>query len=240
MCYVIINGYNCYYYLFIILSIIFSLFVCNNLNKKDFIVDFKYSYEFVVIGLLISSIFPIIEIVLIGNKPSANIFSNGERWYGALFITFNYILIRFWNNIQLNNILSNICISVCLGIAIGKLGCFFSGHFGCYGISSNFSWSVIFNNINTNHSSFVAVHPIQLYDSIFHILLFFILYIVRNKFSWYYFLLFTSMYNFFIEFIRTNDKVIFNLSLAQIVYIFIVIEIQCLILFRKYKNKVNS
>jgi len=216
------------YWFFIILAIITSLVCFKKLTNKN-IFNEEYNSFMLLIFIAFVGSFSIsyIELLIMQYAKSGTFqwvkFEATQRWYGALLFGFLFVLIKYRNNTNIIDILNNACISVCLGIVVGKLGYFFDGHYGCYGVETNLPWGIVFKQSNGK-----AMHPIQLYDAIFHFILFFALLKFFNikKISKYTFLLFfsaTALYNFFVEFIRTNEKVIFNFTFAQFIYLIIIL-----------------
>ena len=97
---------------------------------------------------------------------------------------------------------------------LGRVGCFFTGC--CYGSPTNSIFGVQFPKDSLAHTHFQAdlhVHPTQLYESIF--ILFVFLFVrrssINNKFLFY--IISYSIFRFFIEFIRADNRgIIFNQS----------------------------
>ena len=112
-----------------------------------------------------------------------------------------------------------------LGYAIGRIGCFLVGD--DYGIPSDLPWAMAFPNglPPTN----IPVHPTQVYETIICGTLFYYLWNRRNEprapGSYFFkYLIFAGIERFFIEFIRTNEKYLFNsLSGAQIISLFMIV-----------------
>ena len=120
---------------------------------------------------------------------------------------------------------------IMIGYAIGRLGCFLLGD--DYGLPSSLPWAVSFPEglPPTTISSFAAyypwidtsginseifkVHPTQLYESAVGILLFLFLWSRRKKNQragtmFFSYLLLAGIERFFIEFLRTNEKYLFD------------------------------
>ena len=120
---------------------------------------------------------------------------------------------------------------IMIGYAIGRLGCFLVGD--DYGLPSSLPWAVSFPEglPPTTISSFAAyypwidtsginsevfkVHPTQLYESAVGILLFFFLWSRRKKYQragtmFFSYLLLAGIERFSIEFLRTNEKYLFD------------------------------
>lgn len=200
-------------------------------TKEKFNSNYSSLLNLVLWGFAGSFLFSFIEIFLMHHHNHQPFYLSdykfSQRWYGALFTGLIYLYLQFNKTAFLENI-DIILLAVCLGISIGKWGCFFSQHYGCYGTPTNLPWGIVFSD--KNYSSIVPVHPIQIYDSLFHISLFFFL-LKRIKSISYkpgiifiMFMLLTSVYNFVIEYIRTNQVVVFGLTFAQITYILIFIS----------------
>lgn len=122
-----------------------------------------------------------------------------------------------------------------LGQAIGRWGNFINEE--AYGVETSLPWGVIIDG--KKH------HPTFLYESIGNILIFiFLLYYARKKqkqgedgkiFSLY--MIFYGTIRFFIEGLRTDSLMFFNLRIAQIVSIIFVLLGIIFILIQKKSNK---
>jgi phosphatidylglycerol:prolipoprotein diacylglycerol transferase len=107
-----------------------------------------------------------------------------------------------------------------IGYAIGRIGCLTSGD-GDYGIPSNLPWAMGFPNGIDPTPPGVRVHPTPLYECIVGIVL-----------AWWlwkrgakprptgelvgYYLLFSGIARFLVEFIRRNPKILLGMSNAQL------------------------
>lgn len=119
---------------------------------------------------------------------------------------------------------------ICIPLAhfFGRIGCFSAGC--CWGKPCNLPWAIVFKNpfvfeyVGT--PLFIPLHPTQIYEALFLLTLFFILYFYFYKkriFKGQVFLLyilFYSFFRFFIEFIRDDPRgYIFSLSTSQFISI---------------------
>ncbi len=83
-------------------------------------------------------------------------------------------------------------------------------------------------DISDFKTEIITVHPTQVYESIAGFLLFLLLWNFRNRIStpgnlFYLYLILAGFERFFIEFIRTNEKYLFNtFSGAQIISIIMI------------------
>ena len=132
-----------------------------------------------------------------------------------------------------------------LGYALGRLGCFLVGD--DYGIPSSLPWAISFPNgipptttntfsdlypwvdISAYDPGVITVHPTQLYEAIICFILFLILWKYRKSTKikdilFFLYLFLAGVERFFIEFIRTNQKYVFELfSGAQVISIMMII-----------------
>jgi len=91
------------------------------------------------------------------------------------------------------------CVPIALGNALGRMGNFINGEL--YGVTTNVSWAVIFPGVEG------ARHPTQLYESGYNVVLFGILYSLRNKLLkdgtlFGIFMILYSIFRFAVEFIK--------------------------------------
>lgn len=166
----------------------------------------------------------------------------GMRWYGALLFNFAvfYFIIKFFDKGKLLGLIDEIVLAASGGLIIGKVGCGLSGH-GCYGIPTTLPWGMRFPY--GSMPSFLPVHPTPLYDAFVYAILFGVLiWVARNKkFDGQliiYFLIASSVTSFLIEIIRTNESVLLNFSLAQVIYLLVLIS--TIMFYRKTKLNIKE
>ena len=128
-----------------------------------------------------------------------------------------------------------------IGILFGRLANFINSEL--YGIPTNVPWSVIFVKIDN-----LSRHPSQLYEAILEgVILFLILLYFRNKnllnkpgLISGLFIIFYSIFRFFVEFYRVPDQqlgyLILNLTMGQIISL-IFILFGAILLYFKNENK---
>ena len=118
-----------------------------------------------------------------------------------------------------------------LGYAIGRIGCFLVGD--DYGTPSKLPWAISYQeglppttktvfsyqfpwiDVSNFDSEILTVHPTQLYEAIICGLMFYILWKKRNYIQYqgqlfFSYLILAGLERFFIEFIRTNEKYLFE------------------------------
>ena len=89
--------------------------------------------------------------------------------------------------------------SLALGIAIGRIGCFLNGC--CFGTECGLPWGMAFPEGSYAHYvyGYAHIHPTQLYEFLYCLLIFFILLRTERikKFQGFNFALFLTLYGFF-------------------------------------------
>ncbi|MFH1613360.1 MAG: prolipoprotein diacylglyceryl transferase [bacterium] len=205
--------------------------------KKDLIFDFSfYALLSGIIGARIFYIIENFEYYLKNPLDIIKIYQGGLAFYGglisAIFVTFLFFKKKKLPFLKTSDILIPFLV---IGHSIGRIGCFLNGC--CYGKETNSCFGIKFDGCH-------SVHPTQIYESIILLIIFFILLNFKKikKFDGQVFFLYMILYSisrFFIELLRVNEKIMFNLSSAQIVSIILVIIGICLWLYfgKKMKGK---
>jgi len=163
----------------------------------------------------------------------------GKRWYGGLLFGFAtvYLTIKITGKKHWLNLADETLIAASGGVIIGKMGCFLSGH-GCYGIPTNLP--VGMRVTHGTMPSILPVHQTSLYDAIIYLILFIVLWRLANNKKYdgqitLVFLFVVCISSILVEIIRINKAVVFNMSMAQIVYA--VLLIATIIFHRNIKKK---
>ena len=131
-----------------------------------------------------------------------------------------------------------------IGIFFGRLANFINSEL--YGLPSTVPWAVKFVKIDN-----LSRHPSQLYEAIFEGIILFLLLLYFRKKNYLeksglisaLFLIFYSIFRFFIEFFRVPDEqlgyLIFNLTMGQIISILFIIFGVILYYFKNENNQTN-
>ncbi len=231
-------------YLAIIFSVIILLMRRRRWNQLPILWVVGIIAGVIFFGYLGSRFMEVMEAILTGGKVAEKYgFSElmttygGARWYGAMLFNFIgfYLLYKFTQKTDILNFIDEITVAASGGLVLGKIGCWLSGH-GCYGIPTNLPWGM--RVPHGSMPSFLPVHPTPLYDAIILFILFFVLIWLSNRKKYVgqvalVFLLVSSVANILVEIIRTNEAVIWKLSMAQIVYLFLLV---CALIFLKYST----
>ena len=141
------------------------------------------------------------------------------------------IFVARWQRLSVGKFLDCCAPAIAVAISIGRIGCFLNGC--CYGAVSNLPWAMHFpedsgpyyNHLHEGlielHQLSLAVHPTQLYESLYALLLFVLLLRFRKyeKRDGELFAILFVLYplgRFFIEFLRDDDRGFISLlSLPQ-------------------------
>ncbi len=238
------------------LSYIFGILFGWVLSKKFFISDQQIKVKFddyityLILGLVIGGR---LGYVLFYNfnyysKNLIDIFKvwqGGMSFHGGLIgIIVVSILFAKKNNQNPFDYLDVVSLSAPIGIFFGRIANFINSEL--YGIETNVAWGVKFIKVDN-----LIRHPSQLYEALFEgLILFLILIYFKNKilkknsgFISGLFLIFYSIFRFFIEFFRVPDEqlgyIFLNLTMGQIIS-FIFLLIGTFLVVRKYEIKKNS
>jgi phosphatidylglycerol:prolipoprotein diacylglycerol transferase len=156
-------------------------------------------------------------------NPLPLLFSTmGFAWFGAViggFVALVVLARRFRMNMLL--MLDVASPAAAIGYGIGRIGCLISGD-GDYGIPTSLPWGMSFPNglVPTTE----RVHPTPIYEFLAALVIAHILWRIGRRaiaeqrpfgvvFAWY--LVFTGLARFLVEFIRINPRSFFGMSNAQ-------------------------
>jgi len=177
--------------------------------------------------------------------PLGMIFSgSGLTWYGGFIAAFIAILITLRKLPAPTLVLADLIAPLLLlGYGIGRIGCFLAGD-GDYGPPSDLPWAVAFPNglVPTN----VPVHPTPIYETIFSIILFSILW--KNRKRDYpagtmlgVMFIFYGIERFVTEFWRLTPKVLWGwMTMAQIISILAILGGSLWVMYIWNRSKKNA
>ena len=199
-----------------------------------------------ILGAKIYYLLENIDRVINSYDPFAMIFSGAGLVFlgGLLGSVISVSLVLKKNEVPWLTFANIIGPLIFLGYAIGRLGCFLVGD--DYGIPSKLPWAISFPNglpptttsyfasqypwidISNYPGGLLKVHPTQLYETIICSILFYFLWSKRNKISkpgslFFQYLILAGVERFLIEFLRTNNKYLFDaFTGAQVISFFMV------------------
>ena len=235
------------------LAYIFGIIIGWSLCKKIFIKDTKINEKFddyltyLILGIIIGGrlgyiLFYNFNYYLNNFFDIYKIWQGGMSFHGGLLgIIVASIIFGKKNNQDPFIYMDLVSLVAPIGIFFGRLANFINSEL--YGIASNIPWSVIFVKVDN-----LSRHPSQLYEAILEgIILFLILmhfrkknYLTKPGLISGLFLIFYSIFRFFVEFYRVPDEQIgylaFNLSMGQIISL-VFLLIGTIIFFLKNENR---
>lgn len=165
-------------------------------------------------------------------KPDILFSSSGLTFFGGLVLSF--ILIFIYCRLRKLNFLSILDMmapGTILGYGIARIGCQLAGD-GDYGIAiaPDSFWYFLgmsYSNGTVPTPPGIFVHPTPIYESI--VCFFIFLYLWKNRMKYqipgtlfYLYLILAGVERFLVEMIRVNPKVVFGLSQAQLIALFMV------------------
>ena len=235
------------------LAYIFGIIIGWSLCKKIFIKDTKINEKFddyltySILGIIIGGrlgyiLFYNFNYYLNNFFDIFKIWHGGMSFHGGLLgIIIASILFAKKNNQNPFIYMDLVSLVAPIGIFFGRLANFINSEL--YGTVSNVPWSVIFVKVDN-----LTRHPSQLYEAFLEGIILFLLLIYFRKKNFLLkpgtisglFLIFYSIFRFFVEFYRVPDEHIgylaFNLSTGQIVSVVFLI-IGTIVFYLKNENK---
>ena len=222
-----------WYSLSYIFGVIFAWIYCKKFLIKDkkILELFDDLISYIIIGMILGGrlgyiIFYNLDYYLMNISEILMIWKGGMSFHGGLLgvILATYIFSKK-NNINSFLFLDLISMSAPIGIFLGRIANFINSEL--YGRETDLFWSVKFEIIDNTFR-----HPSQIYEAIFEgIILFILLNFIFKKQIYKspgiisaLFLIFYSLFRFFIEFTREPDfqigYILFNLTFGQILCFF--------------------
>ena len=237
-----------WYSLSYIFGLILGWIYCNKIlikdqnNKNQFDDYITYIILGIIVGGRLGYVFIYNPLYYLENLIEVPmIWKGGMSFHGAVIgvILATYIFSKK-NNKNIFYYLDLVALSCPIGIFLGRIANFINSEL--YGRETDVMWSVKFIQIDN-----LTRHPSQIYEAIFEgIVLFIILNLfhkeksTKNGFVSSLFIIFYSIFRFFIEFTREPDShiglVIFNISLGQLISIIFFIA-GTILFYSKYVSK---
>ena len=238
-----------WYSLAYIIGIVIGWTLCKQIFIKNSDINEKFDdyITYLIIGIILGGrigyiIFYNFSYYLDNVLDIFKIWQGGMSFHGGLLgvIISSYIFAKK-NNQNSFSYLDQVSLVAPIGIFFGRLANFINSEL--YGKASDVPWSVIFIKVDN-----LSRHPSQLYEAILEgIILFLILiyfinrnYLKKPGLISGLFLIFYSLFRFFIEFFRVPDEqigyLIFNLTMGQIISL-VFASIGITIIYLKNENK---
>ena len=237
-----------WYSLAYIFGLIFGWIYCNKFLINDQIKKNQFDdyITYIILGIIVGGrlgyVFIYNPLYYLENLIEIPmIWNGGMSFHGAVIgVIFATYIFSKKNNQNIFYYLDLVALSAPIGIFLGRITNFINSEL--YGRETDIIWSVKFIQIDNLNR-----HPSQIYEAIFEgIILFILLNLFHNKLSKKnglissLFIIFYSIFRFFIEFTREPDAhiglIMLNMSLGQIISV--IFFIAGTILF--YKNYVSK
>tara|TARA_B100001057_G_scaffold42441_1_gene37966 strand:- start:5185 stop:5952 length:768 start_codon:yes stop_codon:yes gene_type:complete len=213
------------------LSYIAGIIIGWHLAKKLFVNKYIYSkfddyITYIIVGVILGGRFGYVLLYnfnyyLDNPLDILKLWEGGMSFHGGVIgVIIASIIFAKKNNDNVLEYLDVVALVSPIGIFFGRIANFINSEL--YGITTNVPWAVTFINVDN-----LPRHPSQLYEAIFEgLVLFLILIYFKKKFSNKHglisglFLIFYSIFRFFIEFYRVPDEqlgyIFLNLSMGQV------------------------
>lgn len=231
-----------WYAVFIVLAFVVGIVLC----KKD---DGKYNIKFenvlelsiimIPVALICARIYFILfklEYYIQNPSEILDIRNGGLAIYGGIIGAIITIIVYCKKkNMSILDMLDYIVPYLALGQAIGRWGNFFN--IEAYGTETNniFRMGIIKN------SEFIEVHPTFLYESIGCLLIFILIYLLRNKRSYkgqltYIYLALYGFIRAIIEGLRTDSLMLGNFRVSQILSILLCVVFSIVLIYKRIRE----
>jgi len=162
-------------------------------------------------------------------------------WGAVLGATIGIWLFSFFSKkFSFGHLADVIAPGIILAQAIGRVGCTLNGC--CYGKATDLPWAIIYINPTTHGPIGVPVHPTQIYEIIFNLIVFGLLVKLRGRLKpdGSLFLVYLALYSLWrlgIDFIRDGTPFLFGLHQAQVISILVLAVTIPLLAVRMYRAR---
>jgi len=190
-------------------------------------------------GIVISKLLHVIDYIVISklhpelanhivdySQHPEQIFSGGGLTiYGAVLgAALGIWVYSKFSHFQFGYIVDLVAPGIILAQAIGRVGCTINGC--CYGVPTSLPWGVIYAHPDSFAPLGVAIHPTQVYELIFCLIVFAVLLKLRGRFKpdGSIFLIYLSLYSLWrigIDFLREGTPFLLGLHQAQVTAIIV-------------------
>ena len=238
-----------WYSLAYIVGIVFGWLLCKKIfiQKSDISEKFDDFVTYLIIGIIVGGrlgyvIFYNFDYYISNIFDIFKVWQGGMSFHGGLLgIIIASVLFAKKNNQNPLLYMDQVALVAPIGIFFGRIANFINSEL--YGIPTDVSWSVIFIQIDN-----LSRHPSQLYEAVLEGLILFIILIYFRKKDYLkksglisgLFLIFYSIFRFFVEFFRVPDEnlgyLILDLSMGQVISV-IFLMIGTILFYFKYENK---
>lgn len=155
------------------------------------------------------------------------IWQGGLVFYGGLIGgTLAVLALIKAKKLQVGKVADIVAPCLAIGSAVGRLGCFSNGC--CYGETTSVPWAVTFTNPLSSAPLGVPLHPTQIYEFFYNIVILGVLWWARKRVKrdgllfWAYMTLY-GLFRFIVEFFRANPDIVMGMSASQLFSAFLLV-----------------
>jgi phosphatidylglycerol:prolipoprotein diacylglycerol transferase len=196
----------------------------------------KLSYETIITaalvgipsGIIIAKLLHVIDMWdYYSQYPSQIIGASGLAIWGAVLgATLGVWIYSKFSNLRFGYLVDLVAPGIILAQAVGRVGCTINGC--CYGLPTSLPWGVVYTHPESYAPLGVAVHPTQIYEIVFCLIVFAVLLRLRGRFNpdGSLFLIYLSIYSLWrvgIDFLREGTSFLFGLHQAQVISIIVLL-----------------
>ena len=179
-------------------------------------------------GVIISRLLHVLDLwEYYGQHPGEIIGGSGLTIYGAVLgaALGIWIYSRF-RKISFGYFADVLAPGIILAQAVGRVGCLLNGC--CYGVETDVFCAIVYSHPESFAPIGIPVHPTQLYEIVFNLIVFVVLLKLRGRFQpagslFLIYLTIYSLWRFGIDFIREGTDFFFGLHEAQVISIVVLI-----------------
>ena len=181
-------------------------------------------------GIIVSKLLHVIDMwdYYIAN-PGLILGFGGLTIYGAILgAALGILIYSKFSNFRFGYFADLVAPGLILAQAVGRVGCTINGC--CYGVEAPawLPWSVVYTYPESYAPLGIAVHPTQIYEIVFLLIVFAVLLILRRRFQpdGSLFLIYLGIYSLWrvgIDFLREGTSFLFGLHQAQVIGIIVLL-----------------
>lgn len=213
-------------------------------------IPLKHMYRLLAIaiaaGLILAKITDIIGRPEYYSTQPGKMFSLAGMRVAGIFAGFFLVKLLYCWKFKLSfwRISDAIVPGAALGYAIFRIGCFLNGC--CYGLECPVTWlAVTYTGENTIAPPNVPLYPVQLYQVLWGIVTFAVLWVLRRKLQptgslYLLFIMFYAAGDFIIRLFREPDAVLIGIQIQQIVNVIMVLVAIPLLFIRRKRWRQNG
>jgi phosphatidylglycerol:prolipoprotein diacylglycerol transferase len=188
-------------------------------------------------GIVVSRLLHIIDLwgFYMANPGLLLGFGGLTIWGAILGATLGIWIYSRFSDFRFGYFMDLVAPGVLLAQVIGRIGCTINGC--CYGKATSLPWGVVYTNQDSYAPIGIAVHPTQIYEIIFLLIVFGVLFWLRKRFQpeGSLFLIYLSLYSMWrlgIGFLRDGTDFLFGLHQAQVVGIVVLLIVVPILVLR--------